>query len=304
MDLKGTLLAACLAAALIGATGAVHAGTATAWSGAAAGPNPSDQDQEQVHGGTASASSQAAWEERNGSAHASGSVIAGEGFVKVYGDALGQGGLSEGWPYASGGGQARFIEDLTFASAAHAGMPGQVTVSVLFDAELQSFGAAGATTSFSLFLGGQQRVVFGQIHNGGFPVLSRLFVFDAFGQRDLPYDRIATVTFDVTWGGTLKLDMNLLSEAHTFTPTTDDPTTASGATSDTSHSGYWGGIVSATAGGVPIDDFSVLSSTGVDYRNSFAVAAPVPEPETVALLAVGLLAVWGRAHRGRRAGVA
>jgi hypothetical protein len=120
-----------------------------------------------------------------------------------------------------------------------------------------------------------------------------LTVFDASGFRELPYANAASMTVDFTWGDTLQLVMDLLG----WGATTNALTTFSGASADASHSGYWGGILSATAGGVPIDDYSVLSATGVDCRNSFADAAPVPEPESVALLAVGLLMVWARVRR-------
>ena len=293
MHFKNILFAACLGAALIGATGAVHAGTANAITGAGTGlGRPSDSDMVQAFGAPASAAARAGWDEGGAYAHGSAHATAGDGFVKAYGEGSAFGSDSDG----AAGGRAQFFEDLTFSSAVHDGMPGQVTIAVLFNSDVEAFGESVAATNFS-FRVHTSAIYFSQFLASGFPLMTSLVVLDAFGTRVLPYASVASMTFDLTWGDTLHLEMDLFAEGHT----SYQLTFASGAQADASHSGYWGGIVSATAGGVAIDDFSVLSSTGLDYRNSFAVAAPVPEPESVALLAVGLLAVWVRARRaGRR----
>ena len=297
MHVKDILCAACLAAALLGAGGAAHAGTATTGAYAAAKVGPLVNDQDQSFSGTASSSIRADWNEGAAFGHGSALAIAGDGFVKAYGEGSAYGWSSEGWTATGGGsGSARFVENLTFSSAAHAGMPGQVTVAALFDAALHSFGLATASTSFSLRVGNTNGIVFAQIQSEGIPVFSQIQVNDAMGPRVLPYANVGSLTFNFTWGDTLQIVMDLLAAGNTKNALT----VVSGAEADAAHSGYWGGILSATAGGVAITDYSVLSATGVDYRNSFAVAAPVPEPESVALLAAGLLMVWGRVRRAAR----
>jgi hypothetical protein len=171
MHVKDILKAACLAAALLGAGSAAHAGTATtvAYVNAKAGPLVNDQDQSV--GGTAGSSIRADWEEGDAFGHGSAFAIAGDGFVKAYGEGSAFGWSSEGWTAVGGGsGNARFVEDLTFSSAAHAGMPGQVTIGALFDATLQSFGLATATASFSLRVGVGSGIAFALVQSEGIPV--------------------------------------------------------------------------------------------------------------------------------------
>ena len=305
MHFKNILFAACLGAALIGATGAAHAGTSFAGAGATVVFTQSDTESNQSTGGTASASAGIAREWDTGFAEGKANAIAGDGFVKGYAETSASGQTDDHRSGGSGGANASFKEMLTFSSAAHTGMPGQVTVAAIFDALVQADGSAQASSEFMLAVGPSSGVHFvlseiDELGDSFDSSVSRLSVSDVFGFRELPYAGVATLTFDITWGDTVLLSMQLGAVGRTLNAVQ----ISSSAWADAFHSGYWGGVVSATAGGVAIDDFSVLSATGLDYRNSFAVAAPVPEPETVALLAVGLLAVWGRVRRARRAGVA
>lgn len=63
---------------------------------------------------------------------------------------------------------------------------------------------------------------------------------------------------------------------------------------DAAHSAYWNGIQSITANGQQVNNFTATSLSGTNYRNSFVPAGfndttSVPEPETIALLGLGML---------------
>lgn len=66
---------------------------------------------------------------------------------------------------------------------------------------------------------------------------------------------------------------------------------------------YWGGLSSVSMNGVPLDPslLTFKDSSGIDWTQSFAPAAAVPEPGTWGMLLLGMVMVAGA--RRRRAGV-
>jgi hypothetical protein len=66
-----------------------------------------------------------------------------------------------------------------------------------------------------------------------------------------------------------------------------------------SNSAYWGGVQYVTNSLGEQVDFTVSSLSGTDYSQSF-VPAPVPEPETYAMLIAGLAVVAGALRRSSK----
>ena len=100
------------------------------------------------------------------------------------------------------------------------------------------------------------------------------------------------------------LDVTSMSRAvvNIFAPS--DPMTVS-ALVDYGHSMTWGGILGVyDAYGTPVTDFTLESQSGFDYlTDRTPTVAPVPEPNSVALGAIGLLGIiarrrWQRTHGG------
>lgn len=71
------------------------------------------------------------------------------------------------------------------------------------------------------------------------------------------------------------------------------PGTAS-ASADFAHTIYWGGISSFTVNGNEFADYTVASSSGFNY-----LASAVPEPQTAALMFIGLAVLCARARKSR-----
>ena len=70
---------------------------------------------------------------------------------------------------------------------------------------------------------------------------------------------------------------------------------------DAAHSSYWGGVSDVVDADGNTVAFSITSASGTDYRQSFipSTTAPVPEPETSALMMAGF-GVLGAVARGRK----
>ena len=68
-----------------------------------------------------------------------------------------------------------------------------------------------------------------------------------------------------------------------------------GSTVDLGHTMFWDGFLGVTdSSGSPVNDYSLSSDSGFDYRHS---AVPVPEPSAPLMMLVGLGLVGGLARR-------
>jgi hypothetical protein len=115
----------------------------------------------------------------------------------------------------------------------------------------------------------------------------------------LPPDMIP-VRFLYEIGKPFSLDFTLT--LHTYGTAasgyTDTSTVLMSTDADFTHTLSWGGITQITdhATGAVIDDWTITSESGFDYSKPF----PVPEPSTLVLAALGLVAIGFKGHPAAR----
>jgi hypothetical protein len=89
----------------------------------------------------------------------------------------------------------------------------------------------------------------------------------------------------VRFSNNVPFDVAFILQAHGMAHTMATPGVES-FDADAAHSGYWAGIDTPTANGVPIDNYTITSASGTDYSRSM-VPASVPEPATALTLLIG-----------------
>ncbi|WP_377159801.1 PEP-CTERM sorting domain-containing protein [Roseateles sp. UC29_93] len=95
------------------------------------------------------------------------------------------------------------------------------------------------------------------------------------------------------FGNPIRIQMNATVSADALLAEADSGPAGSlsaAGFADFSRSFYWGGLLAVTdANGNAVNGVTALNNVGVDYAQSFANAALVPEPGTWALMAIGLV---------------
>lgn len=115
------------------------------------------------------------------------------------------------------------------------------------------------------------------------------------GAAGSPYGR-----FDVSGVAAIGMPIYLYTGINVGTFVGDGRAVASGSgLADLGHSFYWGGLDSVSLADGSSVAYSVLSQSGTDYERSFAPAAAVPEPGTLALLCAAMGALLASARRAR-----
>lgn len=222
---------------------------------------------------------------------AGGRAVASAGYGVLKGTTIGSttGGGS------SGGTSAKFDDLLRLSNSTLNGAQGTVTVAYQIDYD-SSVTAAGTgfsngSVSFLARAGSNYSWYLDYLRSDGGSYTMYEFQDGAgYGRTyGVPRANFVYVTTDFTWGGLFGTSFELNTNASSDAP--GDGSGSAGHYFDAGHSAYWAGIVSATANGQVIRDYTLTSQSGTDYSRSFAPAAEVPEPATSAMFLFGLAVV-------------
>jgi hypothetical protein len=190
----------------------------------------------------------------------------------------------------NGGAHASFTDALRFENAALTGKAGMATIAYYLDYDF-SVGASGdgdsnGSLSFLARAGNNYSWTLDYKTTSGTGYLMYEYR-DPFGQGrsyGAPPSNYLYVTTDFTWGGGFNTGFEIQSSIGTYVPFNGHGT----ATYDLAGMGYWAGIVSVTADGRNVSDYTLSSLSGKDYSTSFVPANDVPEPTTIAIFLAGL----------------
>ena len=218
-----------------------------------------------------------------------GRVSADYGVIKVDGSFAGAGATTA---------RGSFRDDLVFSASGYAtGTIAQVTFQLLLDGSIDvepSPGGALASYRLRADLGG-----------GAFDIARTANHFNdatTLGGLDrYEGDPIgaSSATVDIVLGTIEPLFVELMGTAQANFQSAF-PMVASAASFHLGNSLYWGGISSFKIAGVEVDDFTVSSASGFNYRLSAVdVDGTVPEPGALALACLGLGLLMPRLRRTR-----
>ena len=127
------------------------------------------------------------------------------------------------------------------------------------------------------------------------------YLGDRWLATDMPYRApgLWTIAIDFEFGTPIQVDIwgHVASSVKSYACPlgTCVPMSNIGSTVDLGHTMFWDGFLGVTdSSGSPVNDYSLSSDSGFDYRHS---AVPVPEPSAPLMMLVGLGLVGGLARR-------
>lgn len=222
--------------------------------------------------------------------------------------------LNSGWGTASA--VASWGDGVIINKAGLTGSMGYLTATLILDGNLfvQAFGqnasnlerafATVSVTGAGLTLVGGYAPAGGCLSGSAYCAYAFAGASDVYGAPgNGTYEfgsRTLSVYIPFTFGKEFYLDYTMKAEAKAQAISWDS-NAATGAATGTAAFGHtlaWGGIDSIVSGGAQVEDFTLTSGSGYDYRFS---AAAVPEPETYAMMFAGLGLVGWAVRRRRRA---
>lgn len=230
------------------------------------------------------------------------------GVIKLYASSFGGAGNSIGDSHAD----ASYTEDITISSAGLNGTQAKIKMGVTLQGMIDPTGGGYGSVDFYLSVGSGSGSFLGtwSAHSnpnfpGGFPVDN----VSAVAGGPLYYSGIHEITTTFTLGSAFTITERLA--LHTRKIDCDGSelqcsfSDAGSATADFGHSSYWNGISAIslldpnTGLYVPADlsMFTIASPSGLNWAQSFA---PVPEPSSMWLMALGGLVLFTAASRRAR----
>jgi hypothetical protein len=269
------------AACSIGCALPAHAGL-TATAGVSDGSVASQVvDYGTVTANTAHASADIA----GGDAHARASATYGVLKVSSWGSTSKSG--------SNNGAQAGFSDRITLENAELNGTAGQLTLAYYFnyDANVDATGNGSSNGSLSfLARAGTSYGWFLDYLNTDQPGYTMYEHQDPTGSGrvyGVPRTNYLYVTTDFIWGQSLATSFDIQTSIGAYVPAQGGGTASYDF--DAGNSGYWAGIVSATANGQRVTDYLLSSASGTDYSMSFVPTNDVPEPATLSIIFAGLV---------------
>ena len=250
----------------------------------------------------------------SGGAGGTGDASAAAGVIKVFASMTSPAGAVIG----TGSAKGRYSEDITISSAGFNGLKARILTSVTLQGKIDPQGSGGGQVIFGFGLGGASQVFIGiwtstsdpDITFSGFP---SEFVSATLG-GPLFISGIHEQLFEITLGTSFRIAESL--QLSTFKIGCQSAgfgascvASAQGSVDiDFGHSSYWNGISSISLqdpitgifNPTDLNLFSLSSTSGANWFESFVPQTPVPLPATVWLFGSALLGAFGSVRRQAR----
>lgn len=229
------------------------------------------------------------------------------GVIKLYASSFGGAGNSIGTSHAEGA----YSEDITISSGALNGMQAKITLGVTLQGMIDPTGGGYGSTDFHFSAGGSSGSFLGTWtansnpnFPGGFPVDNVSAVAGGPLYYSGIHDFTTTITLGTAFTVTERLTLHTSKIDCSGSELQCSFSAAGSAVADFGHSSYWNGISAIsvldpnTGLYTPADlsQFTIASASGLNWAQSFA---PVPEPSTLWLMALGGLLLTAAVRRAR-----